>query len=60
MTGTETDPDHDDLVNLGAHISPDTHVGSSNPVREPEVTPSPADPDALIKGGQVGDGTELE
>ncbi|CAN5140343.1 hypothetical protein BH11ACT3_BH11ACT3_18010 [soil metagenome] len=60
MTGTETDPDHDGLVNLGADISPDTHIASTHPVVKPEVTPSPAHPDALVEGNVVGDGTELE
>ncbi|HWH27098.1 MAG TPA: hypothetical protein VNT53_10690 [Pseudolysinimonas sp.] len=48
------------LVSPGAEISDDTHVGSSTPVRHPEVHRSPANPDALVEGQQVGDGTELE
>ena len=54
--------DDDDLVNPGAIISPDTHVGVEQeqlPSRR-EVHRSPADPDALIQHGLVGDGHELE
>ncbi len=45
-----------------AVISPDTHVGADFGVAAgtPDAVPSPAHPDALIHGGLVGDGRELE
>jgi hypothetical protein len=45
-----------------AYISPDTHVGSDTEVASgtPDAAASPARPDALIQGGLVGDGHELE
>jgi hypothetical protein len=45
-----------------AYISPDTHVGSGGEVAPgtPDAAASPAHPDALIQGGLVGDGHELE
>lgn len=52
----------DDLVSPGAVISTDTHVGVEQeqlPSRR-EVRRSPADPDALIQHGVVGDGHEME
>ena len=46
-----------------AVISPDAHVGvdlAGRPPGAPDAAPSPAHPDALIEGGLVGDGHELE
>lgn len=45
-----------------AIISPDTHVGVDVEVAPgtPDAAPSPADPDALVQHGLVGDGHELE
>jgi hypothetical protein len=45
-----------------AYISPDTHVGFDGAVapETPHAAASPAHPDALIQGGLVGDGHELE
>lgn len=46
-----------------AVISPDTHVGvdlSGRPPGAQEAATSPANPDALVEGGLVGDGHELE
>jgi len=46
-----------------AVISPDTHVGvdlSGRPAGAQDAAASPANPDALIERGLVGDGHELE
>lgn len=45
-----------------AVISPDTHVGFDFqvPPGTPDAAASPAHPDALIRGGLVGDGHELD
>ena len=45
-----------------AVISPDTHVGIDFEVAAgtPDAAASPEHPDALIQGGLVGDGHELE
>lgn len=46
-----------------AVISADTHVGAEHegrPAGAEDAAPSPADPDALIEHGLVGDGHELE
>ena len=54
----------DDLVSPGAHISDDTHVGTDFDRIPAElrhgVHASPANPDALVERGLVGDGTEME
>ena len=52
--------DDDELVGLGAQISPDTHVGSGSTTEQPSAEPSEANPSALVDGNEVGDGTELE
>ena len=46
-----------------AVISPDTHVGvdlDEVAPGTPDAAPSPANPDALVEHGLVGDGHELE
>ncbi len=45
-----------------AIISPDTHIGTEFEVAPgtPDAPVSPANPDALIQRGLVGDGHELE
>lgn len=45
-----------------SYISPDTHIGSDAAVAigTPDAAASPAHPEALIQGGLVGDGHELE
>ncbi|MEO6532097.1 MAG: hypothetical protein ABIO06_00830 [Pseudolysinimonas sp.] len=46
-----------------AVISPDTHVGvgpSAPPAGAADAAPSPANPDALVEHGLVGDGHEME
>jgi hypothetical protein len=45
-----------------AAISPDTHVGVDveTPAGTPDAAASPANPDALVEHGLVGDGHELE
>jgi hypothetical protein len=45
-----------------AYISPDTHVGFDAEVASgtPDAAASPSHPDALVQGGLVGDGHELE
>ena len=46
-----------------AVISPDTHVGvdlDEVAPGTPDAAPSPANPDALIEHGVVGDGHEME
>lgn len=48
------------LVGTGASISPDTHVGSNEPVEHPDVEPSEPRPEALVEGNRVGDGRDLE
>jgi hypothetical protein len=53
----------DGLLEDDAVISPDTHVGvdfDQLAPGTPDATPSPADPDALIQHGLVGDGHEME
>ena len=49
-------------LRVAAYISPDTHIGFDLEVAPgtPDAAASPAHPDALIQGGQVGDGHELE
>jgi hypothetical protein len=56
------DRSHDDggLVSPGNDLADDTHVGSAPVVPDVHAEPSPAHPDALVDGGDVGDGTELE
>lgn len=65
-------PDHDSAQHLSdaghplavtAVISPDTHVGvdlGTIPPGTPNASASPANPEALIEHGLVGDGHELE
>ncbi len=50
------------LVSPGAEISDDTSVTVDMEAmpEHPEVSPSPANPDALVERGRVGDGHELE
>ncbi len=46
-----------------AVISPDTHVGvdlSGRPADAQDAAASPANPDALVERGLVGDGHEME
>ncbi len=45
-----------------AVISPDTHVGVDldKPAGTPDAAASPANPDALVEHGLVGDGHEME
>lgn len=46
-----------------AVISADTHVGvelGPLPAGTPDAAASPADPDALVEHGEVGDGHEME
>ncbi len=49
-------------LRVAAYISPDTHIGFDLEVAPgtPDAAASPAHRDALIQGGQVGDGHELE
>jgi hypothetical protein len=50
------------LVGPGSRISDDTSVTVDMEAMHshPDVQPSPARPDELVRQGQVGDGTELE
>lgn len=53
----------DGILQNDAVISPDTHVGvdfDQVAPGTPDAAPSPADPDALIEHGLVGDGHEME
>ena len=46
-----------------AEISPDTHVGvdlAARPSAAQDAAASPANPDALVERGLVGDGHEME
>ena len=55
--------DSGQLLEPQAVISPDTHVGAGpgSPAEVAEnAAPSPANPDALIEHGWVGDGHEME
>jgi hypothetical protein len=55
------EPDHP--LEAQAVISPDTHVGVDLDEVAPgtaDAAPSPADPDALVEHGLVGDGHEME
>ena len=52
----------DRLVDPGARISADTSVTVDMEAMptHPDVTPSEPNPDALVEGGAVGDGHEME
>ncbi len=51
------------ILDDDAVISPDTHVGvdfERLASGTPDAAPSPANPDALVEHGTVGDGHEME
>ena len=71
--GADTSSDHheharhvaesEQLLEPQAVISPDTHVGVDLGAAGPGAAPaaaSPANPDALVEHGLVGDGHEME